>query len=220
MQAITKTSSAAPTRSRVEAFIEKHDPVRPRLMFALDATASRQPTWDTAAKLQGEMFGAAANLACQLVYYRGYNGEYRASPWFDNAKALGEAMNKIICMAGHTQIEKVLRRAAREHAKAPVAAVIFVGDACEEDERDLHAAARQLQAPVFIFQEGRSDLVKGIYGRIAEITKGAVVQFDSGSAAKLADLLKAVAAFATGGVKALEAQKSEAAQLLLSQLKK
>jgi hypothetical protein len=224
MPAITpNSSSSVPTRSRVESFLEKHDPVRARLVFALDATASRQPTWDTAAKLQGEMFGAAAtvgNLSCQLVYYRGYNGECRTSPWFDSAQSLGSAMNKIICMAGHTQIEKVLRHAAREHAKASIAALIFIGDACEEQESDLYAAARELPVPTFFFQEGNSDLVAGIFGKIAEITKGAVVQFDTSSATKLADLLKAVAVFATGGITALEAQKSAAAQLLLTHLKK
>ena len=224
MSNMTSTSSSAvPTRSRVESFLEKHDPPRARLVFALDATASRQPSWDRAAQLQGEMFGAAekvGHLSCQLVYYRGYNGECCATQWFENAKSLGNAMNQIICMAGHTQIEKVLRHAAKEHAKTPIGAVIFVGDACEEEESDLYAAARELSVPVFLFQENNSDVVAGIFGRIAEITKGAVAQFDSNSAAKLADLLKAVAAFAAGGLKALAAQKSDAAQLLLSQLKK
>jgi hypothetical protein len=199
------------------------DPPRARLVFALDATASRQPTWDNAAVLQGQIFAAAAtagDLSCQLVYYRGYNAECRASQWFDSAKALGDAMNKITCMAGHTQIEKVLKHAMREHAKAPIAALILISDACEENENDLYAAARELPVPCFVFQEGRSDLVASIYGRIAEITKGAVAQFDSTRATKLADLLKAVAAFAAGGIKALEAQKSAAATLLLTQMKK
>jgi hypothetical protein len=223
MPALTPTSSSVPVRSRVEAFLKKHDPVRARLIFALDATASRQPTWDSATVLQAQMFEAAAavgNLSCQPVCYRGYNGETRASQWFDNAKALGDAMNKITCMAGRTQIEKVLRHAAREHAKAPIAALILISDSCEENENALYAAARDFSAPIFLFQEGSSDLVAGIYGCIAKITKGAVAQFDSASAAKLADLLKAVAAYAVGGTKALAAQKSYAAQLLLTQLKK
>jgi hypothetical protein len=40
--------------------------------FALDATASRQPTWDTACELQVDMFREAATtggLDMQLVYY-------------------------------------------------------------------------------------------------------------------------------------------------------
>jgi hypothetical protein len=178
MPAITSASSpVVPTQSRVEEFLAKHDPQRARLIFALDATASRQPTWDQAAVLQAQMFEAAAaagNLSCQLVYYRGYNGETRASQWFDDAKALVDAMNKIICMAGHTQIEKVLKHAAREHAKTPIAALILISDACEENENALYAAARKLPVPAFLFQENHSDLVAGIYGQIAEITEGAV----------------------------------------------
>ena len=34
-------------------------PVSGWLIFALDATMSRQPTWDEACSLQGEMFGVA-----------------------------------------------------------------------------------------------------------------------------------------------------------------
>jgi hypothetical protein len=220
MTAITPT---VPTRAHLDKFFERVDPKAARLIFALDATASRLPTWDQAAVLQAQMFEAAAaagKLSCQLVYYLGYNGECRASQWFDNARGLGDAMNKITCMAGHTQIEKVLHHAVREHAKAPIAALILISDACEESEDALYAAARELPVPVFVFQEGRSDLVADIYGRIAEITKGAVAQFNSDSAAKLADLLKAVAAFASGGIKALAAQKTEAATSLLTQLKK
>ena len=60
------------------------------------------------------MFHAAGNISAQLVYFRGWNGETRASQWFDNPMALADAMSKITCVAGHTQIEKVLKHAARE----------------------------------------------------------------------------------------------------------
>jgi hypothetical protein len=188
MTAIIRVPRRKSPSKSLEDFFARVDPRRARLIFALDATASRQPTWDQAAVLQAQMFETAAavgNLSCQLVFFHGYNGECSASQWFDSAKLLGATMNKISCMAGRTQIEKVLRHAAREHAKAPVAALILISDACEESEDALYAAARALSAPVFVFQEGRSDLVAGIYGRIAEITKGAVAQFDSGSAAKM-----------------------------------
>ena len=45
---------------------------RGRLLFALDATASRQPTWDSACRLQANMFREAAaigGLDVQLVYF-------------------------------------------------------------------------------------------------------------------------------------------------------
>ena len=71
-----------------------------------------------------------------------------------------------------------------------------------------------------MFQEGADDRVARIYAEIANITGGASCKFDAGAAQRLADLLKAVAAFATGGVKALAAQQTEAATLLLTQVKR
>ena len=56
---------------------------RGRLIFAMDATASREPTWDHACHIQGEMFRetqALGGLEIQLIYYRGF-GECKASPW-------------------------------------------------------------------------------------------------------------------------------------------
>ena len=53
-----------------------------RLILALDATMSRQPTWDMACALQAEMFdavGKAGSLSVQLVYFRGL-GECRCLP--------------------------------------------------------------------------------------------------------------------------------------------
>jgi len=209
-----------PASKRVDDFLAKFDPVKPRVVFCVDATASRQPTWDSAAMLQAQMFHAAGDISAQLVYFRGWNGEVRASQWFDNPAALADAMSKITCVAGHTQIEKTLKHAAREHAAKPIAALILISDSCEEEESALYAAARKLPVPVFMFQEGRSEVVAGIYARIAEITGGALAQFDSSSAAKLGELLKAVAVYATGGLKALEAQNGAAARLLLTQIRK
>src|SRR6267142_1053888 len=79
---------------------------RGRLVFALDATMSRQPLWDTACKLQGDMFKEAASIGgldVQLVYYRGL-AECRASRWGSQADRLAELMSRIDCRGGHTQI--------------------------------------------------------------------------------------------------------------------
>ena len=66
------------TQAEVDAFIERLVNLAPatcgRVIFALDATASRQPTWDTACMLQAEMFRETATIGgldVQLVYYRG-----------------------------------------------------------------------------------------------------------------------------------------------------
>jgi hypothetical protein len=211
-----------PTRPQLEEFFARIDPVRGRLIFALDATGSRQATWATAIKLQAEMFNSVAaigGLDLQLVYYQGW-GKCVASRWLSDAKALGAIMSEISCSAGPTQIERVLRHASKEHQRQPINALVLVSDACEEIPADLYDTASGLRVPAFLFQEGSDDHVAGIYAEIARITGGGVARFDSGAAQRLSDLLKAVAAFAVGGVKALAAQKTEAATLLLSQIRK
>jgi hypothetical protein len=204
---------------QVDRFFERFDPPRGRLIFALDATASRQPSWDTAAKLQAEMFTAAGGLDMQLVYYRGLN-ELVASRWLADAKSLTAVMAQVVCHAGTTQIERVLRHARAEHQRQPINALVLISDACEETPALLYDAAAGLGGvPAFVFQEGGDRSVEDTYRQIASITNGAYARFDASAAARLGDLLKAVAVFAGGGLKALAAQKTDAATLLLEQLK-
>ena len=218
------TALTVPTPAHLEAFFSRINPVRGRLIFALDATARRQPTWDTAAQLQAQMFEtvtAIGGLDIQLVYFRGF-AECVASRWLSDAKSLAAVMSRIHCAAGPTQIaQSVLSHARRENQRNKVNALILISDACEEIPADLYSEARELgDVPVFMFQEGTDDRVAEIYSEIANITGGASDRFDAGAARRLADLLKAVAAFATGGIKALAAQQTEAATLLLTQLRK
>jgi hypothetical protein len=205
----------------LEKFLAKISPMRGRIIFALDATASRQPTWDTAAKLQREMFEAVSTIGgldVQLVYYSG--SRCVASRWLADTVMLANIMSEVTCVVGYTQIGKVLAHARKENARDKVNALIIVSDACEEAPHDLYAEARELGVPVFMFHEGDEDRVAGVYAEIARITGGAAAKFDSTAAQRLADLLKAVAAFATGGLKALAAQKTDAATLLLTQMKR
>src|SRR6516162_4744893 len=197
---------------------------RGRLVFALDATASRQDTWDTACELQAEMFhevAATGGLDMQLVYYRGL-GECRASRWFSDPGQLAKTMSQIMCNAGHTQIEKVLTHTKKETKLLPVSGLVFVGDAMEENPDALaHEAGElgRLKVPAFMFQEGHDREVEHTFRNIARLTNGAYCRFDPGAARQLAELLRAVAVYATGGLKALANQHSAAAIKLLSQLK-
>ncbi|MCW5714144.1 MAG: VWA domain-containing protein [Bauldia sp.] len=196
---------------------------RGRLIFSLDATMSRQPTWDTAMALQSEMFDEAAkvgSLDVQLVYYRGF-GECRASKWVGNAAALRDLMTGIDVRAGKTQIGKLLAHARSETQKQRVQAMVFIGDAFEEAVDSVADRAGKLGllgVPVFVFQEGRDPSVERAFREIARLTKGAYARFDRSSARELAALLRAVATFAAGGRKALAAG-GDKAQLLLEQLR-
>jgi len=228
---ITSRGQSAPARSELDSFLADiggrttaATGTRGRLVFALDATASRQPTWDTACELQAEMFQEVATvggLDMQLVYYRGL-GECRASRWISRPDQLAKTMSQIICEAGHTQIEKVLIHAKKETKLLQVSALVFVGDAMEENPDALaHEASElgRLKVPAFMFQEGRDREVEHVFREIARLTHGAYCRFDPGAARQLAELLRAVAVFAVGGMPALAARHDAAAVKLLGQLK-
>lgn len=194
-----------------------------RLVFALDATLSRQPTWDVACDLQASMFDAVADggLSVQLVYYRGA-GEARSSRWVGTATALKRLMTGIQCRGGRTQIGRVLDHAEKAAAAAPLAALVFVGDAMEENPDLLADAAARLAlrgTRAFLFQEGRDRAATSTFREIARLTGGVHLPFDEGAAAGLADLLGSVAVFASGGRTALEARGTAGARQLLADLR-
>jgi hypothetical protein len=194
-----------------------------RLIFALDATASRNSTWEMACQLQADMFREVAtvgSLSVQLVYYRGLS-ECRSSRWLSQPEHLSGLMEKINCQMGHTQIRKVLVHAKRETQILKVQALVFVGDAMEENPDDLAHEAAELSrfgVPTFMFQEGRDREVEHTFREIARLTKGAYCPFDAGSARQLGELLRAVAAFAAGGMRALETRKDAGSVKLLGQM--
>lgn len=179
-----------------------------RLLFAMDATASREPTWDRACQIQGEMFSETAalgGLQVKLAFFRGF-GEFRATGWIGNSAELVRKMTAVHCLGGHTQIHRVLEHALAETKKKPVSAVVYVGDAMEEEADDLCALAGELgvrKVPVFVFQEGRDPLARRTFQQLAKLSGGAFCQFDSSSAQQLRNLLSAVAVYAAGGRRAL-----------------
>src|SRR6478752_1695310 len=197
-----------------------------RLIFALDATMSRQPTWDMACALQADMFREAAalgSLDIRLVYYRGLN-ECRATGWISDSAQLARLMSKIDCQGGNTQIGKVLSEARREAVASGVRAVVFVGDAMEEAVDDLCAKAGELgllKVPVLMFQEGHDPTAEQAFREIARLTGGAWCRFDPGAAAQLRELLRAAAAYAAGGREALLrlSKTTSGAAALIGQMK-
>lgn len=209
---LEKTSS----RSEVDAFLEqvaaapKRAPegVRGRLIFAMDATASREPTWDRAASLQAAMFQETRDLGgldVQLVHYRGFQ-ELHVSPWCSSADQLLLRMTAVRCAAGVTQIGRVLSHAIAHSKRKRVNALVFVGDCVEEPLDRLAELAGQLGllgVPAFVFQEGREAVAERALKEIARLSGGAWCPFDGSSPRTLKDLLSAVAVYAAGGRKAL-----------------
>ncbi len=206
-------SSGASSDAEIAAFLNKVRATTPsrdktdkrgRLIFGMDATASREPTWDRACQIQGEMFAATGELGgldVQLVFFRGF-GECKASKWASDAKAMARLMTSVMCRAGRTQIGRVLSHARGESEKHKVGALVYVGDCFEEDiDKVCHTAGELglLGVPAFMFHEGGDPLAARAFKEIARLTGGAYCPFDAGSAGQLRELLSAVAVYAAGG---------------------
>lgn len=198
-----------------------------RLIFAMDATASREHCWDMASQKHAAMFAEADkvnSLSVQLCYYRGM-GEFKALPWSRGANEIKQALLTVRCLAGQTQIAKVLAHALNETRASKVNALVFVGDSVEENHDSLGALAGQLgilNLPLFVFQEGNNPKVGNIFAQLAKLSGGAHCQFDQGSARQLGHLLAAVAVYAAGGKPALTnnlLSQDASVQRLLQQLK-
>ena len=210
--------STSARQSDVDAFLKKlaaapaprAEGKRGRLVFAMDATASREPTWDRACHLQGEMFEATSALGgldVQLVFYRGFR-ECKASRWVSDSRALLQRMTSVRCLGGRTQVGRVLKHVMKETTQERVNALVFVGDCFEEDIDDVCHIAGELGlrgVPAFVFHEGGDLIAQQAFRQIARLTGGAYCPFDAASARQLKELLGAVAVYAAGGYKALSA---------------
>ncbi|HEY6980671.1 VWA domain-containing protein [Reyranella sp.] len=211
-----KTPTVGGTTSAVDAFVREVGRLpgsrpsggRGRLLFTMDATASREPTWDHACGIQGEMFVAAdtlGGLEVRLAFYRGFD-EFKVSRWTSEGRELARLMSAVRCLAGRTQIGRLLRYAGEQRRESRLDAVVFVGDCCEEDVDEVGHQAGQLGllgVPVFVFQEGGDRVASRLFPQIAKLTHGAYCKFDRNSPDQLKRLLGAVAAYAAGGREAL-----------------
>ena len=197
------------------------------MIFALDATASREETWGVARQLQTEMFLSARSLGglnLQLCYFRGF-AEFFTSRWENNADQIVRIMTGMNCEAGATQIEKVLAHAISESQTRKIKCLVYIGDAVEENVDILSNLAGKLgllNIPVFMFQERDDPETRKAFIECARLSGGAYAQFDQASVAHLKELLKAVAVYAAGGYKALKnfsKSSTKEVKLLEQQLK-
>jgi hypothetical protein len=200
---------------------------RGKLIFAMDATMSRQATWDRAMSIQSEMFAETSRIGgldVQLVFFRGFN-ECRASKWVSEPKALAKLMTTVDCRGGNTQIARALSHVRKQTKSTKVNAVIYVGDAMEENIDHLCQIAGEIGlsgTPIFAFQEGDDLNAARAFKEMAKLSRGAYFKLNEQSASMLRDLLSAVAVYAAGGKVALEnhaKSKGGHSGVLLSQLK-
>jgi hypothetical protein len=179
----------------------------PRMIFAMDATASREPTWELAIRLHRDMALALGTIEVQLVFFHG-NGKCFASNWASGGSRLADLMAKVQCLSGQTQIAKVLEHVLRESEKHTIRGVVYVGDTCEEELERLSGLAAQMKQrkiPLFIFHEVSGDATGAseasdeiLFRALATITDGVYAPFDAGAADQLQRLLRGAADYVSG----------------------
>ena len=194
------------------------------IIFSLDATASRAPTWQQAQSLHKALFDAASEtseLSLQLCYFRGI-ATFHASPWVATANSLRHELSELHCEGGVTQLQRLLEHClAQQPNSSSLKAIIFVGDAVEEDAtllNDLSVKCRLAKRPLYIFQEGSDAAASVTFASMAALSGGVHFTLGDGSADQLRRLLESVIRLATGGRKALESSAHESDKLLLGKL--
>lgn len=223
----SKALSATPKKETLAKAIQSES--RPRLLFTMDATASREPSWNVAKEITGAMFEAVPGALDVALAYHGGGRLQEITPFSASAKAFLDKLHMVQCRAGCTALNKILN-AAIDIPR--LKALIYVGDCFEESTIEAVELAQQLKLKgvrCFMFHDTSSGnqgydvkTARTIFEQIAQITGGALLPFDENSPGMVKALLEAIAIFASLGIKALE-QKTKylpAARLLLDQMKK
>jgi len=188
-----------------------------KIGFLIDATGSREQTWELAQTIQAKMFQAVSGLkavSLRLVYFG--NNRLTALGWDNNPNSVAKHMAAVRCRTGLTQIIEGLQSFIDERPDGKAAAIILIGDCFEESSSQAERAAILLKEKgikVFSFVEGYDPTAQSVFRRISEITGGKFARF--GSNMPLSDLCEGVVLLASGGEKALGRLKNKNVQKLL-----
>jgi len=191
-----------------------------RIGFIIDATASREETWERAQAIQAKMFRAVAGLgrlSLRLVHFGG--GEIVDHGWLGNPREAAARLARVECVRGRTRILPALERFYfwNERNGQRPDAIILIGDTFEEDGSQIEPIGGLLWAAgvkVFAFLEGEDWTAESAFRLLAERTRGKFAKL--GDDLPLSELCTGVALLAAGGEKALlAAPKTSATQLLL-----
>jgi hypothetical protein len=189
-----------------------------RIGFLVDATASRENTWEQAQTIQAKMFRSASGLRAlklRLVYFGG--NRLTKLNWNDNARNIAAHMAEVRCHSGLTQIIPGLQAFIDEKPENRADAIILIGDCFEEDAATAAKTAALLKAKgikVFSFIEGEDWTAHSVFKTLATVTGGKFAKF--GNELPLDDLCEGVALMTSGGEKALTRLKNDKVRLLLT----
>ncbi len=210
--AVTVADAVSAVLRHAEPPEETAPPVRPRLVFAVDATASREPAWAAARQVTDALVKAMPNELDVALAVHGGSRVHTFTAFTNDARTLRDRAAGIACHAGLTRLLPILSASLKRPA---VRVVIYIGDVFEESIAQGRGLADDMGARgiKLIVLHDTADRTAHkdaeVFWDLARRTGGCVLPFDSSAPGRLRDLLSAVAVYAVGGEKLLRERRRE-----------
>jgi len=209
--AVTSAAAALPAAfTNAEPPAEAGDPVRPRLVFAVDATASREPAWAAARQVTDALVKALPGELDVALAVHGGSRVHTFTGFTNDAATLRDRAAGVTCQAGLTRLLPILAASLKQRA---VRVIVYIGDVFEESLPNGRRLADELaeRGTKLIVLHDTSDRAARrdaeYFWDLAKRTGGCVLPFDASAPGRLRDLLSAVAVYAVGGEKLLRERR-------------
>jgi hypothetical protein len=212
MAAVSASTARLAALGHAEPPIETDAPGRPRLIFAVDATASREPAWAAARMVTDALVKALPGELDVALAVHGGSRVHTFTAFTSNAAMLRDRAAGVACEAGVTRMLPILASGLKQPA---VRVVVYIGDVFEESVpqgRRLADAMGVRGSTLIVLHDTADPAARRdteVFWDLAKRTRGCVVPFDANAPGRLRDLLSAVAVYAVGGEKLLRARRHE-----------
>ena len=186
--------------------------VRPRLVFAVDATASREPAWAVARLVTDALVKALPGELDVAFAVHGGSRVHTFTAFTNDATTLRDRAAGVACEAGLTRMLPILSASLRRPA---VGVVIYVGDVFEESVvqgRRLADAMGEQGTKLIVLHDTADPAARRdaeVFWDLAKRTGGCVLPFDTSASGRLREILSAVAVYAVGGEKLLRERRHD-----------
>jgi hypothetical protein len=187
-------------------------PARPRLIFAVDATASREPAWVAARQVTDALVKALPGQLDVALAVHGGSRVHIFTEFTNEPAALRDRAAGVVCEAGLTRLLPILSVSLKQPA---VRVVVYIGDVFEENVakgRQLTDAMGKQGIRLIVLHDTADPAARRdaeLFWDLAKRTGGCVMPFDASSSGRLRDLLSAVAVYAVGGEKLLRERRHD-----------
>lgn len=216
--ALDKIRSARPAKPQAGTAAAPPPARRPRLVFGVDATASREAMWESAQRITDRMFDAIPGALDVALAVHGGSEVHTWTEFSADATRFRALAAAVRCQAGRTQLCELMQRTLDAGG---VRVMSYIGDAFEEDASEAFALADRFKLrgiKVVVLADQADEPTLRVFRELADRTGGALLDFRSGELDLMGEVLGAVAALAIGGRKLLAERRTAGARLLLSHL--